>query len=260
MENLTAVETSVGRLEPPSFSPLDLLEQKSVTSFFQPIVSVKKISVVGLEALGRGVEAGSQRLIEPQDLYQGLEGQPKLALDRLFRAKGLEGFAQIRSKVSDILLFLNVESSILTPEVVGSGHLLQKVKDLVLEPSTIVIEISQAGKADPAAIQKFVETQRANNFLIGLEDIDNSREKLNHVLQLNPDVVKLEAGLVQGLAKDAYKREGVRTVVNLAQKMGTLVMAWKTRMTPSRPWTWAWTCSRAAISPSPRRAIRPPWA
>lgn len=225
MENIAALENSVENLETSAISPLDLIEQKSVASFFQPVISIKKMGVVGLEALGRGVDTENQRLIEPQDLYKQLPGEPRLALDRLFRAKGLEGYAQIHSKIPGLLLFLNIESSVLTPEVVGSGHLLQKVKELGLEPRTIVIEISQSVGADPAAIHRFIEGQRAHDFLIGLEDINNSREKLNQVLHLNPDVIKLEMGMVVGMAKDTYKREGVRTVVNLAQKLGTLVIA-----------------------------------
>jgi EAL domain-containing protein (putative c-di-GMP-specific phosphodiesterase class I) len=226
MENLTSPEKPAEISESPSISLLEIIEQKSVASFFQPIVSIKKIGVVGLEALGRGVESGTQRLIEPQDLYKQLEKQePKLALDRLFRDKGLEGYAQIRSKIPGLLLFLNIESSILTTDVVGSGHLLKKVMELHLDPSNIVIEICQSEGTDGAAIQKFVEAQRANNFLIALEGINGSRDKLTQVLNLSPDVVKLESGLVQGMAKDSYKREGVRTVVHLSQKLGALVTA-----------------------------------
>jgi EAL domain-containing protein (putative c-di-GMP-specific phosphodiesterase class I) len=223
---MTTLENPMENVEPPGFHPLDLIERKSIASFFQPIVSIKKIGVVGLEALGRGVVKENQQLIEPQDLYKHLgEKEPRLALDRLFRDKGLEGYAQIHSKIPGLLLFLNIESSVLTPDVVGSGYLLKKVREMKLDPNTIVIEISQSQAADPAAVQKFIEGQRAHNFLIGLEDIDNSREKLNQVLRLGPDVVKMESGLVQGIAKDAYKREGIRTVVNLAQKLGALVIA-----------------------------------
>jgi EAL domain-containing protein (putative c-di-GMP-specific phosphodiesterase class I) len=226
MQTSSALEKTLENPDTLSISPLDLIEQKSVASFFQPIISIKKIGVVGLEALGRGVDAGNQRLIEPQDLYNQLEEkEPRLALDRLFRAKGLEGYAQIHSKIPGLLLFLNIESSILTSDVVGSGHILKKVRELGLDPSTIVIEISQSQNSDPDAVKRFIDGQRAHDFLVGLEDIDNSRDKLNQVLHLNPDVVKLETGMVQGMAKDAYRREGVRTVVNLAQKLGALVIA-----------------------------------
>ncbi len=209
MENLTFPEKPLESPELPLIQPLDLIEQKSVASFFQPIVSIKKIGVVGLEALGRGVDTETQKLIEPQDIYKHLEDkEPRLALDRLFRDKSLESYTLIRSKIPGLLLFLNIESSILTPDIVGSGYLIKKVKEHHLDPSTIVIEISQSEGADKMAVQRFIENQRGNNFLIALEDINNSRDKLNQVLHLNPDVVKLESSLVQGMANDPYKREG----------------------------------------------------
>lgn len=225
MENSAVAGSTV---ESPETSPillLEMIEQKSVASFFQPIVSIKKMGVVGLEALGRGVDTARQ-LIEPQDLYKQLaDKEPRLALDRLFRDKGLEGFAQVHAKIPGLLLFLNIESSILTPEVVGSGHLLKRVNAAGLDPSMVVIEITPSADSDPAAIRRFVEAQKAEGFLVALEDVTNNREKLNQVLHLNPDVIKLDAGLVQGMAKDAYKREGVRTVITLAQKLGALVVA-----------------------------------
>jgi hypothetical protein len=58
-----------------------------------------------------------------------------------------------------------------------------------------------------------------------LGDVNNSRDRLNQVLHLNPDIIKLEPSLTLGVAKDAYKREGFRSVVGLARKMGILVVA-----------------------------------
>jgi EAL domain-containing protein (putative c-di-GMP-specific phosphodiesterase class I) len=46
-----------------------IIEQKSVAAFYQPIISIKKKSVVGLESIGRGVDPENRRLIEPEELY-----------------------------------------------------------------------------------------------------------------------------------------------------------------------------------------------
>ncbi|HVZ81345.1 MAG TPA: EAL domain-containing protein [bacterium] len=220
------VEAVVEKAPGPDFSALDLIEQKSAASFFQPIISIKKIGVVGLEAHGRGVDSETKQLIEPEDLYKKLDEKgARLALDRLFRDKGLEGFAKVQSNIPGMLLFLNIDSTILTSDVVGSGYLIKSVREMGLDPSMVVIEIAPEVSSDTAAIRKFVEFHKAEGFLIALEGINNSREKLNQVLHLNPDVVKLDPALVQSMAKDAYKREGVRTVVNLTQKLGSLVVA-----------------------------------
>ena len=81
-------------LNPPpeasGLSPLDLIDQKSAASFFQPVVSIKKMGVVGLEALGRGIDTENQnKLIEPQDIYKQLEEKkPRLALAAFSARRG----------------------------------------------------------------------------------------------------------------------------------------------------------------------------
>jgi EAL domain-containing protein (putative c-di-GMP-specific phosphodiesterase class I) len=213
-------------MELPTLTALEILAQKNVSSLFQPILSIKKMGVVGLEALAHGVKSGTQEMVPPQELYRELgENKSKLALDRLFRDKGLEGFVEIQSKVPDLLLFLNIESSILTPEVVGSGHLVQRVQSLRLNPSGIVIEISPSENMNMDAVLKFVEMQRSNQFLIALEDVNNTGSCVNQILSLYPDLVKLDASFVQDMGKDPFKREGIKTVVNLAHKLGALVIA-----------------------------------
>ena len=213
-------------MESSTLTALDILSQKNVSSLFQPILSIKKMGVIGLEALGHGIKPDTQEIIEPRELYRELgENKTKLALDRLFRDKGLEGFAQIQKQVPDLLLFLNIESSILTPEVVGSGHLHNRVRDLHLDPSRVVIEISPSENMNSDAILKFVEMQRSNGFLIALEEANNSEACLNQILNLYPDIVKLESSFVQELGKNPFKREGVKTVTQLAHNLGALVTA-----------------------------------
>ncbi|HVM33321.1 MAG TPA: EAL domain-containing protein [bacterium] len=203
-----------------------LLEQKSAAAFYQPIVSVKKKSVVGIEAVGRGIDTGNRRFIEAEELYPlSFEKNKALDLDRLFRLKGLEGYAEIESKLPGLILFLNLESGVLTDEVVGSGHLLKMVRQLGLNPSLITIELSQSVNMDLGSIKRFSQIHRDNGFLIGLEDITANRTCLDQILHISPDVLKIHPNVVDGLSKDPYKREDFKTILSLSRKIGCLVVA-----------------------------------
>ncbi len=46
-----------------------IFERGGIASFFQPIVSVKKKSVIGFEALSRGID-GAGGLLPPQALFE----------------------------------------------------------------------------------------------------------------------------------------------------------------------------------------------
>jgi len=203
-----------------------LIEQQSAAAFFQPVVSIQKKSVVGLEAQGRGIDPGNRKPIEPEALSQMAgTAEQNLSLDRLFRHKGLEGFKEIQSKMPGLVLFQGVETSVLTKDVVGSGHLLQKVRSLRLDPNSIVIELSWSPTMDLEAVKRFMESYRKMNFLFALRDLDISRESLDRVFQLNPDVFKLSPDLVNGVSKDSYKRNGLKSLVSLSHRMGGLVIA-----------------------------------
>ncbi len=216
-------------LSAPNPVPFDLptlLEQQSVAAFYQPIVSIKKGSVVGLETLGRGVDPEGRQLIEPETLFQASGPLNKsLDLDRLLRHKGLEGFKEIQAKMPGLVLFLSLETSVLTREVVGSGHLLDKVQALGLAPNSIVIELSRSSAADSDAVKKFVDFYRNANFLISLKDLDESRASLDRIFHLNPDVLKTAPSMTSALSKDSYKRDCLRSLVSLSHRMGGLIVA-----------------------------------
>jgi EAL domain-containing protein (putative c-di-GMP-specific phosphodiesterase class I) len=208
--------------------PFYILEQNSATSFFDPLVSVQKMGVIGLETISRAVHPDNQSLIEPQDLFRGIGGDEpglKLALDRLFRQKSLEGFSPLQVQAPDLLLFLDVEPSVLKENVVGSGHLLQKVQALGLDPRRIVIQISLAGEMEPSLIGKFMEIQNRCGFLTGLKGVAANPEYLDYLLGFNPDMVKLEGNQVKGLSTHNQKQEDFLNVVKMAHARGIVVIA-----------------------------------
>ena len=220
------METLSPENPPLTIDLLNLLNQKSAAAFYQPIISIKKKSVIGLEAIGRGIDPENHQLIEAEPLYQLSQVKNKsLDLDRLFRLKGLEGFQEIQSKIPGLLLFLRLETSVLTEGVVGSGHLLDLVQKLKLDPNSIVIELTKNEEKDVESVRKFVDNYRSAGFLISLRDVDASRASLDRVLRLNPDVFKLDPVMVSSLSKDSYKKDNFNSLVNLSRKWGALVIA-----------------------------------
>src|SRR5262245_37065276 len=93
----------------------DIIRDKRIEIAFEPIVSIKKKSVIGLEALAGGDGLPSKALHELA-AAQGLT----LELDRLVRQKALEGFQGLRSGHPDFLLFLTFDASVVDQGVVGS--------------------------------------------------------------------------------------------------------------------------------------------
>ena len=96
---------------------LDVLQNQTITSVLQPIVSLRDGAVFGYEALGRG-PAGTP-LENPEALIQcALENGRMLELEHLFRRSALRAARQMPT---GIRLFLNVNPNIIQDSHFGMG-------------------------------------------------------------------------------------------------------------------------------------------
>ena len=201
-----------------------LIDQESLVSHYQPIVSVKKKKNVGAEALARARSDGSN--IPPLQLFQWAQDEGStLELDRLCRKKAMQGFLGLLQADPELLLFVNFEVSVLDRGVLGSGALLAMVNEMGLKPGNIVIEINESRVAELTALQGFVERHKNLGFLIALDDLGAGHSSLQRLALLKPDILKLDRSLIQGLGSDFFKREVFKSLVSLGRNIGALILA-----------------------------------
>lgn len=197
----------------------------TVITHFQPIVSVVKKAIVGLEGLSRGMTEPGGEIIPPDRLFRmAAEAGRTLELDRLCRQTALEAFRKVYETHSDILLFLNIEASVLE-KATGSGHLARTVSEIGLPPSRIVIEINETKVHDTRCIKQFIDTYRSQGFLIALDDVGAGFSNLDRVALVQPDIIKIDRSLITGIDSLYHKQEVFKSLANLSRKIGALVVA-----------------------------------
>jgi EAL domain-containing protein (putative c-di-GMP-specific phosphodiesterase class I) len=202
----------------------DVISGKKLIAVFQPIVSVIKRSVCGLEGLIRGI-SDSGDLIPPLDLFAAAERRGvELELDRACRETIAVAYREIQSRIKEPLLFLNLRSSVLD-KAVGSNHLINMVRRCELDPHDIVIEINESRVRDTGMMKKFVDVHRKRGFLIALDDVGCGFSNLHRISLLKPDIVKIDISLVRNICDDFYVQEVFRAVTDLSTKIGALVIA-----------------------------------
>ncbi len=200
-------------------TPLDdLLCQEALDIHFQPIISLKQKTVVGLEALARPRTMNVGEMFKQAALAGHL-----LEVDRLCRRKAMEAYRALAKPRP--LLFLNFETSIIDDGIVGSGAILSLTQSAGLNPSDIVIEINESKVADIAALKRFVEHHRSLGFLIALDDLGAGHSNLPRIIQLRPHIIKLDRELIDGIDGDFLKQETMRSLVGLCKSIGSLVLA-----------------------------------
>ena len=201
-----------------------IIAQEQISIYFQPILSLAKKSVIGLEALCRGNY--NNKVIMPSVLFDlALKNGVTLDLDRLCRRKALEAFKPISEKNNDLILFLNFDASIIDQGVVGSGHLLNTVSELGLQAEKIVIEIIESKVKDIQSLVSFIKSYRSYGFMIALDDVGTGHSNLNRITMAKPDIFKIDRSIIDHIDQDFYKQEILKSLVNLSRKIGVLVVA-----------------------------------
>ncbi len=203
-----------------------MLERGDIVSFFQPIVSVKKKLVIGFEALSRGISSVGADPLPPRLLFDTAEREGLTTdLDRLCRAKAFESFGAFNYNPERYLLTVNIDPSILDEGTVGSNHLRELVRSLGMQPGKVLIEIIESKIRNIEVLKKFVALYRVYGFLIALDDIGSGLSNLDRISIIKPDILKIDKSLVQNAAGQYHSSEIVKSLVALAHRTGSLVIA-----------------------------------
>jgi len=203
----------------------DMIDKRKLVAHFQPIVSIAKKNICGLEGLIRGIDIDTEEIISPLLLFSAAKHQGvEIELDRACRELVTQTYGAIHLNKKNTLLFLNINSSILD-KVVGSNHLISMVRNCGVNPNDIVIEINESKVKDTVLLKEFVETYRNYGFLIALDDMGCGFSNLDRIPLVKPDIVKTDISLVRNICNDFYVKEVFRSVVSLSIKIGALVVA-----------------------------------
>ena len=203
----------------------DIIRNKKLIVHFQPIVSVSRKMVSGLEGLIRGINTATNQIISPITLFDVAHHEGvTLELDRVCRDKVIEAFSYIYQQNNDKLLFLNMDASILD-RVEGSNYLTNQVKTYKINPRNIVIEINETKVQDNAALKRFTDTYRKSGFMVALDDVGTGFSNMDRILLVKPDIIKVDISLVRSIQNDYYKQGVFKSLVNLSNKIGALVIA-----------------------------------
>ena len=210
----------------PTLTCAELIKANAIYTRFQPIISMRGRDIVGLEALTYGLNPKTGQRVTPDLLFAwAAQEEITLELDRHCRVRAMSSFKERFIPQNDFLLWLNIETSILTSEVSGDGHLLETARTYGLPPHRIVLEIVESDVSDQRALQDFVDVHRNHGFFIALDDVGAGHSNLERIARLKPDVIKIDRYLIRDVGGEYHKNEVVRSLVNLAQGIGSLVVA-----------------------------------
>jgi EAL domain-containing protein (putative c-di-GMP-specific phosphodiesterase class I) len=189
-----------------------VVDARLIEPVFQPIVALESGEAVGWEALSR---FRAVPIRPPQRWFAdaeraGLRTELELAAARKaiaeFRTANLSGY-----------LALNI-----SPGTLRHAEALR----LELGGHPLVLELTEHTAIDDYdQLAPCLARLRAAGALIAVDDAGAGFASLRHVLQLSPDIIKLDMALIRDIDRDRRRRALARGLIGFAGELGTAIVA-----------------------------------
>lgn len=183
---------------------------ESMKIVYQPVIDLERGGVVGYEALARFGDGRAPNLWfdDAHAVGMGVE----LELQAI--AKAVAGFDRCG------VAYLAVNAS---PAALMSGGIGTLISD---SSAPVVVELTEhAAIEDYDEIVSACHEVRAAGGRVAIDDVGNGNATLRNVLDLKPDIIKLDASLISHIDDDAARHEMAASLVGFADAMGCQVIA-----------------------------------
>lgn len=199
-------EALVGRIR-------DIVERGSITMVLQPIYRLSDRAVIGFEALARfpDHEERPPNMWFEEAKQVGLGGELELTAVR-------SALAALPYLPADQYLTVNV-----SPETVLDPELPAILNEL--GGRQVVLEVTEhAIINDYEPLKRVLHDLRAK-VRIAVDDAGAGYSGLRHILDLKPDLIKLDMSLTRDIDRDPARRAMTTALVRFAREIGSLIVA-----------------------------------
>lgn len=184
-----------------------IIANRSLETHFQPIVDLRTGRAVGAEALSRF----AQQPVRPPDMWFAQAASLGLGVELELTALGL-ALEQLHRLPSG--LYLSVNASV---ETITSEDFRALLADVPAE--RIVLELTEHTPiVDYPEFERSVRDLRSSGLRLAVDDAGSGFSSFRHILDLRPDVIKLDIGLTHGIDRDPARQAFGRALLTFASE------------------------------------------
>lgn len=192
----------------------DVLAHRGLDMVFQPVADLITGAVVGAEALARFTPEPRRPPNEWFDEASSVGRSRELELAAVAAA-----LHQLHQLPSEAFLAVNV-----SPDTAVSDQLRQLLEEVA--PARVVLELTEHTRVDDyTALLAGLAPLRDRGLRVAVDDAGAGYAGLRHVLQLRPDILKLDIDLIRGIDLDPAKRALSAALVIFARETGAEIIA-----------------------------------
>ncbi len=169
-----------------------LIDERRLTTVFQPIWNIEAEALIGLEALTR--PDPSYGLSGPAEAFDIAEQLGRVhSLDVICVESALRNAPELGP---DVLLFLDLAPLTLDLDAEGGDWLQEAVEHAGLSPEKVVIEVTERFGGRSAPVIKSLQRLRHLGFRLAVDDVGTGNAGLEMLSKLKPEFVKLDRSIV----------------------------------------------------------------
>lgn len=188
------------------------------TFSFQPIVNVVTREVYAYEALVRGMSGEGAAWVLGQ-----IDADNIYAFDQACRRQAVRLAARLGMRA---LLSINfLPNAVYSPDRCIRST-LQECERTGFPVSQVIFEVSESeNMSDPGHLLDIFHAYRAMGFRTAIDDFGAGYAGLGLLSQFQPDLLKLDMGLVRGIDDSPPRQIILESMVTMARRLGTTVVA-----------------------------------
>ncbi len=192
-----------------------VIQSSQLRVVYQPVVDIRSGEVAGVEALARFPDYGQRDTsLWFRDAAQVEMGQEL----ELFAIR--QAIRQFRPFSTEAYLALNA-----SPDMILNGSLEMTLSQEHL-PCPLVVEITEHTPIpDYVAFREALASLRQLNVKLAIDDVGAGFSSLQHILELDPDIIKLDISLVRNIHKDRIRHALARSLSVFASEIGCSIVA-----------------------------------
>lgn len=196
-----------------------LLEGNCFTFAFQPVVDLRSAEIYGYEALMR---SEIEYFKAPEDIIAAARAHSRLGqLESAVIMKALYIVQRNISTVGHRMVFINSGSSQCLSER-ECDTIRHIYKDIL---GNIIMEVTEAENDDPQKMETKLNMLRELGIRIALDDFGGGYSNETRIVAMQPNIVKIDIPLIQGLHDDTEKQKLVSGLVTFCHVRGIKVAA-----------------------------------
>ena len=203
----------------------EIIDNKLVEIHFQPIVSVRTKRIYAFEALTRCEYNNIS--IPPDTLFEIAKKEDLcFELDILTRNKSIEKFNSYYLENNELILFLNIESSLINNFDINKDYCcLETINRLNIPYKNFMIEIKEDEIQNTSALKEFCIYYKNLGFTVALDDFGTGNSTFDRINLIKPHLIKIDKSLFKNIENNLINKEIVKAIATMSHNLGIRVLA-----------------------------------